>query len=61
ARLGGGPGAVARAIERAITSKHPRTRYRVTASARLLLTQRKLVPDRVWDRIVSSSFPRPGG
>jgi NAD(P)-dependent dehydrogenase (short-subunit alcohol dehydrogenase family) len=61
ARLGGGPGAVARAIERAITSKHPRTRYRVTASARLLLTQRKLVPDVVWDRIVSSSFPRPGG
>jgi NAD(P)-dependent dehydrogenase (short-subunit alcohol dehydrogenase family) len=61
ARLGGGPGAVARAIERAITSKHPRTRYRVTASARLLLTQRKLVPDIVWDRIVSSSFPRPGG
>ncbi len=57
---GGGPGAVARAIERAITSKHPRTRYRVTASARLLLTQRKLVPDVVWDRIVSSSFPRPG-
>ncbi len=58
---GGGPGAVARAIERAITSKHPRTRYRVTASARLLLTQRKLVPDRVWDRIVSSTYPRPGG
>jgi NAD(P)-dependent dehydrogenase (short-subunit alcohol dehydrogenase family) len=60
-RLGGGPGSVARTIEKAITAKHPRTRYRVTPSARILLTQRKLVPDRVWDRIVGSSFPRPGG
>jgi short-subunit dehydrogenase len=60
ARLGGGPKSVARVIEKAIVAKRPRTRYRVTASARLLLTQRKLVPDRAWDRLVSSSFPRPG-
>ena len=31
ARLGGGPEAVARKIERAITARRPRTRYKVTA------------------------------
>ena len=52
---------MARAIEKAVTAKHPRTRYRVTPSAKVLLTQRKLVPDRIWDRIVSTTYPRPGG
>ncbi|HWL31967.1 MAG TPA: SDR family NAD(P)-dependent oxidoreductase, partial [Gaiellaceae bacterium] len=32
--LGGGPEAVAKAVERAVTAKRPRTRYRVTPSAR---------------------------
>jgi NADP-dependent 3-hydroxy acid dehydrogenase YdfG len=59
ARLGSGPDAVARTIERAITARRPRTRYRVTASARVMLTQRRLVPDRAWDTIVGTSFPRP--
>jgi NAD(P)-dependent dehydrogenase (short-subunit alcohol dehydrogenase family) len=58
--FGSGPGAVARAIEKAITAKHPRTRYRVTPSAWFMLTQRKLVPDRAWDRIVGAAYPRPG-
>jgi NAD(P)-dependent dehydrogenase (short-subunit alcohol dehydrogenase family) len=58
-KLGGGPDAVAKAIEKAITARRPKTRYRVTASARLLLTQRALLPDRAWDRVVGSSFPRP--
>jgi NAD(P)-dependent dehydrogenase (short-subunit alcohol dehydrogenase family) len=57
--FGSGPEAVAKAIEKAIAAKHPRTRYRVTPSAWLMLTQRKLVPDRVWDRIVGGSYPRP--
>ena len=35
--LGGGPEAVARTIERAITARPPRIRYRVTPSARLLI------------------------
>jgi NAD(P)-dependent dehydrogenase (short-subunit alcohol dehydrogenase family) len=45
AKLGGGPETVARAIERAISARRPRTRYKVTASARLALAQRKLVTD----------------
>jgi NAD(P)-dependent dehydrogenase (short-subunit alcohol dehydrogenase family) len=58
-RLGGGPETVARAIEKAITSRRPRTRYPVTLSARVFLAQRALLPDRAWDRVVGTSFPRP--
>jgi short-subunit dehydrogenase len=58
-KLGGGPETVAKAIERAITARRPRTRYPVTASARLFLAQRALLPDRAWDAVVGSSFPRP--
>jgi NAD(P)-dependent dehydrogenase (short-subunit alcohol dehydrogenase family) len=60
ARLGGGPEAVAEVIEKAITARRPRTRYKVTASARLLMAQRALLPDRAWDAVVGTSFPRPG-
>jgi NAD(P)-dependent dehydrogenase (short-subunit alcohol dehydrogenase family) len=61
AKLGAGPEAVARTIERAISRKRPRTRYPVTASARVMLAQHALMPDRVWDRVVGTAFPRPGG
>ena len=60
ARLGGGPDAVAKTIERAISARRPRTRYKVTPSARLALLQRRLVSDRMWDRIMRVQFPRPG-
>jgi NAD(P)-dependent dehydrogenase (short-subunit alcohol dehydrogenase family) len=59
ARLGGGPEAVARAIERAITSRRPKTRYKVTPSARLILAQRRLLPDRAWDAVLRTQFPTP--
>lgn len=58
-RLGGGPETVARTIERAIVAKKPKTRYTVTASANVLLTIRKLLPDRAWDAFVASQMPRP--
>jgi NAD(P)-dependent dehydrogenase (short-subunit alcohol dehydrogenase family) len=57
--LGGGPDTVARAIERAISARRPRTRYRVTASARLFLTLRRLLPDRGWDALLARSYPKP--
>jgi NAD(P)-dependent dehydrogenase (short-subunit alcohol dehydrogenase family) len=59
ARLGGGPETVARAIERAIRSRRPKTRYKVTPSARLALAQRRLLPDRAWDALMRSQFPSP--
>jgi NAD(P)-dependent dehydrogenase (short-subunit alcohol dehydrogenase family) len=60
ARLGGGPETVARKIDRAISSRRPRTRYKVTASAGMGLATRKLTTDRMWDRFVGTQFPRPG-
>ena len=57
--LGGRPENVAKAIERAVTARRPRTRYRVTPSARLFLTLRRLLPDRGWDALVGRSYPRP--
>jgi hypothetical protein len=59
-KLGGGPESVAKVIERAITADKPRIRYRVTPSAHLLVTQRALMPDAVWDRFLATQFPRPG-
>jgi hypothetical protein len=50
---------VAKAIEKAITSRRPRTRYPVTASARFFMVQHAVLPDRAWDRVVGTSFPRP--
>jgi hypothetical protein len=60
ARLGAGPEAVARVIERAITTRRPRPRYKVTASARVLMAQRSLVSDRAWDALMRTQYPRPG-
>jgi len=60
ARLGGGPETVARTIERAIASKSPKIRYRVTPSARLLVGQRALMTDGMWDRFLETQFPHPG-
>ena len=60
ARLGGEPDDVARTIERALTEEHPRIRYRVTPSAHLLLNQRSLMTDGLWDKMLASQFPRPG-
>ena len=60
-RLGGGPDAVARVIETAISRPRPKPRYPVTLSARLFMGIRKLLPDRGWDALLKSSFPQPGG
>jgi NAD(P)-dependent dehydrogenase (short-subunit alcohol dehydrogenase family) len=58
--LGGGPEAVAKTISKALSARRPRTRYKVTASARLALAQRRLLPDRAWDAVMAAQFDRPG-
>jgi NAD(P)-dependent dehydrogenase (short-subunit alcohol dehydrogenase family) len=60
AALGGGPEAVAAAIERAISDPRPRARYTVTPSAKLLISARRLLPDRAWDGLIGLFYPRPG-
>jgi NAD(P)-dependent dehydrogenase (short-subunit alcohol dehydrogenase family) len=59
AKLGGGPEVVARTIAGALKADRPKTRYPVTASARVMMGQRRLMPDRVWDLLMRSQFPTP--
>lgn len=59
ARLGGSPDDVASAIQAAIERSRAPTRVPVTLSARLLIGMRAWMSDRMWDRFVSGSFPRP--
>jgi NADP-dependent 3-hydroxy acid dehydrogenase YdfG len=58
-KLGAGPDAVAKAIAGALKSGRPKARYPVTASAHLMINQRRLVPDRLWDLMMRTQFPTP--
>src|ERR1700674_2935490 len=58
--MAAGPEIVARAIEHAVTSRRPRSRYPLTAGARLLLTTRRVLPDGGWDALMGMQFARPG-
>jgi len=60
ARLGGDADDVAAAIEQALVGRRAPTRLPVTASARLFMGLRRVLPDRLWDRAVMGSFERPG-
>jgi NAD(P)-dependent dehydrogenase (short-subunit alcohol dehydrogenase family) len=60
AKLAGTPEDVAQAIEKAITSKNPRARYTVSASAKVLLAQRAMMSDSLWDAFLRQNFPTPG-
>jgi NAD(P)-dependent dehydrogenase (short-subunit alcohol dehydrogenase family) len=59
AKLGAGPEAVADAIAKALGAKRPKARYPVTPSAHLMITQRRVTPDRVWDLMMRTAFPTP--
>ncbi len=58
-KLGGGPEKVADAIASALTADRPKARYKVTPSAHLLIGQRRITPDRVWDLMMRAQFPTP--
>ena len=55
-RFGGAPDAVADAIARALAKERPPTRVPVTASARLFMGLHVLLPDRLWDAVVSRAM-----
>jgi NAD(P)-dependent dehydrogenase (short-subunit alcohol dehydrogenase family) len=59
AKLGGGPEVVAKTIAGALKADRPKTRYPVTPSARVMIGQRRLMPDRVWDMLMRTQFPTP--
>ncbi len=58
-KLGGGPETVAGTISAALNAKRPKARYPVTPSARVMMGQRRLMPDRVWDLLMRTQFPTP--
>jgi NAD(P)-dependent dehydrogenase (short-subunit alcohol dehydrogenase family) len=62
-RLGGSPDAVARRIETILGDPEPRARYPVTASARVMLLSRRLLPDAAWDAVMRRTYvePEPDG
>jgi NAD(P)-dependent dehydrogenase (short-subunit alcohol dehydrogenase family) len=60
ARMAGEAGDVGETIERAILSSRPRARYTVTGIAKVMLAQRALMNDSVWDAFLRMSFPSPG-
>jgi NAD(P)-dependent dehydrogenase (short-subunit alcohol dehydrogenase family) len=60
ARLGGPPEAVAKVIEKALSARRPRARYTVTPSAKVLIANRAVLPDRAWDALMRQQFPSPG-
>ncbi|THF67885.1 SDR family NAD(P)-dependent oxidoreductase [Deinococcus sp. Arct2-2] len=51
------PEQVARSIVQAATTRRPRTRYLVGTSAHVYLGLRRLVSDRMWDRLMTLQFP----
>lgn len=59
ARMGGTAAHVAQLVRHAISTDKPKPRYRVDRTARVLMTQRRLMPDRAWDRFLQVRFPRP--
>jgi hypothetical protein len=50
---------VARAIEHAVTSKRPRSRYPLTPGARVMMATRRVLPDGGWDALMGMQFSRP--
>ena len=53
------PESVARVIVSAIESDNPRTRYRITPMARVLIPLRRLLPDRFFDRRMKKMLRLP--
>jgi len=60
AKLGSEPELVAKAIEHAITARRAPLRKRVSPSAHVLVGQRRVMTDGMWDRFVATQFTHPG-
>src|SRR6188474_2631302 len=60
ARLSGSPEDVAVVVEEALTAARPKTRYQVSSSARVFLTLRRLLSDRMWDAFLRRTYSSPG-
>jgi NAD(P)-dependent dehydrogenase (short-subunit alcohol dehydrogenase family) len=55
----GAPEDVAKAIEHAVSAERPRTRYAITAAAKSMMFLRRWLPDRAFDGVLGTQYPRP--
>jgi NAD(P)-dependent dehydrogenase (short-subunit alcohol dehydrogenase family) len=60
-KMATGPETVARVIEKAISASKPKTRYPVTAAARMLMGLRRWLPDRAFDGVLQMQLAPPKG
>jgi NAD(P)-dependent dehydrogenase (short-subunit alcohol dehydrogenase family) len=58
--IAGDPEDVAKAIERALTARRPKPRYKVTAVARLIPKLKGALPDRAFELFMGTQGERPG-
>ena len=54
--LGSSPEVIARAVDRAVRARRPRSRYAVGLGAKPILIVRRVLPDKVFDRLVRCTF-----
>lgn len=55
-RRGVSPEAVAKVVAKALVKPNPRPRYVITHRGRIGIWARHLLPDRIWDFVISKSF-----
>lgn len=60
ARLGSSPKVIAEAVDRAVRARRPRSRYAVGLGAKPAMLARRVLPDKVFDRMLRLTF-RLGG
>ena len=56
--MSSGPEIVGKAIVKAATARRPKIRYPVGKGARMIIRSRRMLPDRLFDRIVHTMFTR---
>jgi NAD(P)-dependent dehydrogenase (short-subunit alcohol dehydrogenase family) len=59
ARFAAPPDAVADVIEKSIMAANPKTRYKITLAARVLMGLKSVLPDRAFDAFLRTQFPPP--
>ncbi len=55
-RLAAGPDSVAKTVQRAMESAHPRARYLVTPAAKVFVQAKRFGGDRLWDTVARRTF-----
>ncbi len=59
ARIACEPSDVAERVLRAAASRNPRARYRVAPSAAIMLSLRRVLPERAFEAVLRTQFPSP--